>query len=169
MLRLHPLDYRICFNDQIEDKHMRWADKVLISPGPGLPEESGQLMDIIRVHHKNTPMLGICLGHQAIAQVFGSPLHQMEKPKHGKTVNVKVVYEDPIVKDLPPAFQVGLYHSWTLQTDTLAPSLKMIARYRDHPMIIRHREYPLYGIQFHPESYATQPGNQLIGNWLYLN
>ena len=169
LLRPHSLQCRICYNDEVEPGLIQWADKILISPGPGKPEESGRLMETITIHHKTTPMLGICMGHQAIGEVFGSTLHQLEKPCHGKVVEVQVVADDSIIKDLPSVFQVGLYHSWTLKTETLAPCLQIIAQYQDRPMIIRHQQYPLFGIQFHPESYATKVGAQLISNWLSLN
>jgi len=166
MLRTLGVSHDVVLNDQMTFTETPLYDGAILSPGPGLPEESGQLMSFLQHCHQKLPVLGICLGHQAIAQLFGANLKNLSHPRHGKTMKVEVDTSQAIFKGIDPSIMAGFYHSWEVDASTLPPELTTIACWRNVPMALKHQQHPLTGLQFHPESYATKHGLQILANWL---
>lgn len=153
-------------NDAIDHEVLDSCNALLLSPGPGIPEEAGELKHIIRTYSQKKPILGICLGHQAIAEVFGGKLEQCAEPVHGKASVLHSIGNDFVFNELPESFPVGRYHSWQVQ-DAPNPELEVTGTTEDGTiMAIRHRSLPVRGFQFHPESILTPHGRQLIQNWI---
>ena len=140
---------------------------ILISPGPGTPDQSGICLDLIKeAGTRNTPLLGICLGHQAIGQVFGGKVIRAPKPVHGKTAQIHHK-EKSVFQTLPSPFEATRYHSLIIEKDSLPPELEITAETEDGIIMgIVHKEKPLHGVQFHPESIATEHGHTLLENFL---
>lgn len=154
-------------NDQFELPLLEKYDKVILSPGPGIPSEAGLLLDVIRSYASRKPMLGVCLGHQAIGEVFGAKLENLSEVYHGVATDCEHFSNDPIFQGLPTHFKVGRYHSWVVSKDSLPDCLEVTAVSPDgNIMALRHREYSIHGIQFHPESVLTLLGHQIVRNWL---
>lgn len=143
-------------------------DKLVLSPGPGLPNESGELMLAIGLWHAQIPILGVCLGHQALALFFGAKLYNQDQVTHGVSSPINILNpEDKLFKDLPNRIDVARYHSWCVSSHSLTPELECTARDdNDTVMAFRHKSYPIHGIQFHPESILTPLGRNIIQNWL---
>lgn len=140
---------------------------VVISPGPETPEQAGNVMEILSYYEKKLPILGICLGHQAIGQFYGATLTKAIKPMHGKVSSVATI-EDPIFSNLSSEIDVVRYHSLVLAN--LPDSLVSLSETKEGEiMVIKHKKLPIYGIQFHPESILTERGLDLLNNWLILN
>ncbi|GJM28749.1 MAG: aminodeoxychorismate/anthranilate synthase component II [Cyclobacteriaceae bacterium] len=165
---LQVVDFQVVNNDQIDWSVVDSCDKLLISPGPGTPDQAGRLIELIRNYHQSKSLLGICLGHQAVAQVFGGQLINLPAPRHGQTTAVELMAKDPLFSGLPEKITVGLYHSWAVDWASLPPELQVIASEGDRIMGIRHRNFDITGLQFHPESYATPFGKEILKNWLLL-
>ncbi|GAA4403537.1 aminodeoxychorismate/anthranilate synthase component II [Nibrella viscosa] len=143
------------------------VDAVVLSPGPGTPRQAGYLMDVIAYYHQKLPILGVCLGHQALAEFFGAKLVRAAKPMHGKLSAIRVLVADPLFDGLPDQFTVTRYHS-LLVTD-LPAELEMLAATRENEvMALRHQSLPLWGIQFHPEAALTDFGFELVKNCINL-
>lgn len=161
-------EYVVWRNDKFKLEDIDAFDKILLSPGPGIPEEAGLLLDVIRTYAPHKSILGICLGQQAIAEVFGGTLFNMEKPLHGVATNITVVDEsEKLFRDFPKDSKIGRYHSWAVSKDTLPTSLKVTAVDENGIiMALTHTEYDVRGMQFHPESVLTTNGKKLIENWL---
>ncbi|KKO90191.1 MULTISPECIES: anthranilate synthase component II [Sphingobacterium] len=161
-------EYVVWRNDKFKLEDIDAFDKILLSPGPGIPEEAGLLLDVIRTYAPHKSILGICLGQQAIAEVFGGTLFNMEKPLHGVATNITVVDEsEKLFQDFPKDSKIGRYHSWAVNKDTLPASLKVTAIDENGIiMALTHTEYDVRGMQFHPESVLTTNGKKLIENWL---
>jgi len=154
-------------NDDDFEVHANRCDALVLSPGPGLPEESGHLMKIIGRFYQSKPMLGICLGHQAIAQFFGGRLIQLDKVCHGIPDSIVVENEDILYQGLPASFEVARYHSWTVDRNTLPKDIVISSRdNQGRIMSLRHISLPLYGVQYHPESIMTATGLQIVRNWV---
>jgi anthranilate synthase component 2 len=155
-------------NDEITLEDLEKYDKIVLSPGPGLPEESGLLLDIIREYAPKKSMLGVCLGHQAIGEVFGGKLHNMKKVLHGIATPVELTETKSVLfEGLPKTFDVGRYHSWIVQKEGLPDCLEVTSYDNDgFIMSMKHREFDVEGVQFHPESVLTPLGEQIIKNWL---
>ena len=160
-------DYLIRKNDNILSLNQNDFDKVLISPGPGLTMEAGQLLGFIQKFYRTKPMLGVCLGHVAIAELFGAKLVQMPEPWHGIQGPGIVIKDDRLFHGLPSEFKIGHYHSWILEEKSLPAEIE-ITMIDDNGLImaIKHKEYDLVGLQFHPESIMTEHGLEMMGNWL---
>lgn len=142
-------------------------DKIVLSPGPGIPVEAGILMDLIRTYAATKPILGVCLGHQAIAEAFGAELYNLSQVVHGKSVPTRVAVPDPMFEGLPPIFHTGRYHSWAVREQSLPAELEATAYDDQHVvMALRHRSYNVRGVQFHPESVMTEYGEKMMSNWL---
>lgn len=162
-------DYKVVRNDAITIEEIRTLspDKILISPGPGRPEDAGITEEIIKEIGSEIPILGVCLGHQAIGHVFGANVVHAPSLMHGKTSDV---YHDgkSIFKDVPDGFTATRYHSLALDPDTVPLDQLEISAKTDDGVImgVRHKKYPIEGIQFHPESILTVEGPQIIRNWL---
>ncbi len=143
-------------------------DGLVLSPGPGLPEESGQLMSVITQSFGKLPLLGVCLGMQALALHTGGQLYNRKGIMHGRTTTLKVLGKSKLLSGITK-FQVGLYHSWAVEKSTLQDwELCAVALEEDAPMVIESERYRAYGVQFHPESVLTPQGLQIIENWLAL-
>lgn len=155
-------------NDEAATAVLDGCDKILLSPGPGLPGEAGQMPDIIRRYAPTKSILGICLGHQAIAEHYGARLHNLPEPLHGQASELQVQQQDPLLAGMPARFQVGHYHSWVVSPADCPPALEVLAKdERGNIMAIRHRQHAVYGLQFHPESVLTEYGSQIIQNWIH--
>jgi len=165
------VDYKVIRNDSLTvDEIIELnPDRILISPGPGRPENAGITESIIRNLGKTKPILGVCLGHQAIGQVFGAEVGYAPSLMHGKTSTIQHDGKT-VFKDVDEGFTATRYHSLVLNPDTIPGELEITARSDDNVIMgIRHREYPIEGIQFHPESILTLEGPKIIKNWLALN
>ena len=161
-------DVTVKRNDKVDLSEIEEYDKVLLSPGPGIPEEAGRMGEIIRRYAGKKPILGICLGHQAIAEVFGGKLINLDDVFHGVATKVeRTNIEDPIYKDVPRVFNVGRYHSWLVNFADLPQEFEITATDKNGQiMSIRHKEYDLKGIQYHPESILTEHGMKIMENWV---
>ena len=154
-------------NDKFELEELEKYDKIILSPGPGIPEEAGLLLEVIRTYAGRKPILGVCLGEQAIGQAFGGKLTNLSEVFHGIQTNVKRKNKDYIFSGLPTEIPVGRYHSWVVDTDGFPEELVITAISSEGQiMALKHREYDVHGIQFHPESVLTPDGKQIVGNWL---
>ena len=154
-------------NDKFELEELEKYDKIILSPGPGIPEEAGLLLEVIRTYAGRKPILGVCLGEQAIGQAFGGKLTNLSEVFHGIQTNVKIKNKDYIFSGLPTEIPVGRYHSWVVDTEEFPEELVITAISSEGQiMALKHREYDVHGIQFHPESVLTPDGKQIVGNRL---
>ena len=155
-------------NDEFDINEIASFDKILLSPGPGIPDEAGLLKDVIRKYAPTKSILGVCLGQQAIGEVFGGTLSNLDKVYHGVATNVKkAVTDESLFDGLEDEFEVGRYHSWVVNPADLPSSLKVSAIDGDGQiMALRHEKYDVCGVQFHPESVLTPSGKQMMKNWL---
>lgn len=155
-------------NDQIRLEEVRQYDKILLSPGPGIPEEAGILLPLIKEYAPTKSILGICLGEQAIGQAFGALLINLKEVYHGIASPIQVTVPDPIFAGMSKTFTAGRYHSWVVDPEDFPSCLEVIAQDAEGGQImgLRHKTYDVKGIQFHPESVLTPQGNQIIRNWL---
>lgn len=154
-------------NDKFLLEDLEAYDKIVLSPGPGIPEEAGLLLDVIRSYAGKKPILGICLGEQAIGEVFGGKLVNLFSVFHGIQSPVDLIADDYLFQGLPREIPVGRYHSWVVDKDTLPSCLETLALSKEgYIMALRHREYDIRGIQFHPESVLTPDGKRIMQNWL---
>lgn len=154
-------------NDQFSLPQLEAFDKILLSPGPGIPSEAGLLLDVIRTYAGRKPILGVCLGHQAIGEVFGGKLVNLKDVYHGVATEGTNLQTDPIFRGLPRRMMMGRYHSWIVDRQSLPDCLEVTAE-SDEGLImaLRHRTLPIHGLQFHPESVLTPDGPKIIRNWL---
>ena len=160
------VEVTIIRNDQFHMEDLEAYDKIMISPGPGVPSEAGLIKKVITTYSGKKPILGICLGHQAIAECFGGELDNLTEVYHGVSTDISIK-EDYLFKDCPKTFQVGRYHSWAVAKN-LPEALESIAT-DEHQinMALKHKEYDVRGLQFHPESVLTPLGFQIIKNWVH--
>jgi len=165
--QLGDYDVTVKRNDEITLAEVDDYDKILLSPGPGIPSEAGLMLEIVNKYKSEKPILGVCLGHQAIAEVVGCELENMDDVLHGVATNINVIAEDVLYKGLPTTFKVGRYHSWQVKKDTIMPDLIITAE-DDKGSILsfRHKKYDVWGVQYHPESVLTEHGLEIINNWL---
>ncbi len=160
-------DCDVLRNDQFSLENLSIYDKIILSPGPGIPKEAGLTLDVIKRYAQNKPILGVCLGHQAIGEAFGGSLTNLSKVYHGVQTKAQIIKDDFMFKGLPKEIQVGRYHSWVVDEETLPSCLEITAKSEDGQiMALRHKEYKVRGIQFHPESVLTPKGKTIIKNWL---
>ncbi|SKB67307.1 anthranilate synthase component 2 [Salegentibacter holothuriorum] len=154
-------------NDQLELEDVEKYDKILLSPGPGVPSEAGLLKPIIEKYASSKSILGVCLGQQAIGEVFGGKLGNLESVYHGIATTMDLCVDDePLFKDLPKTMKVGRYHSWVVLKE-LPDSLEATSYdEKGQIMSLRHREFDVRGVQFHPESVLTPDGKKMIQNWV---
>jgi anthranilate synthase component 2 len=155
-------------NDTISVEDAGMYDKIIISPGPGVPDEAGITKELIGRYGSSKSILGVCLGCQAIAETFGGSLINLDKVYHGVKSDIKVLDKsDNIFNELPERFEAGRYHSWVVNSKDLPSCLKVTAT-DDEGMImaLAHKEYDVKGVQFHPESVMTPNGKKILANWL---
>ena len=142
---------------------------VIISPGPGRPEDAGIIIEAARSLPKTIPILGVCLGHQAICAAYGATVTYAKKLMHGKQSKIETDRDSPLFKNLPEHIKVARYHSLAVDESTLQDTLKVIGRTTDgEVMAVAHTEYPIYGVQFHPESILTPDGKTILKNFIQL-
>ncbi|MFC2114878.1 anthranilate synthase component II [Bacteroidota bacterium] len=155
-------------NDKVKIGELEGYSHIVLSPGPGIPDEAGLLKEIIRRYAPGKRMLGVCLGHQAIAEVFGGKLINIPKVFHGVSTRIKVLDKDDyLYRNIDPEFDGGRYHSWIVSGEDLPPSLKVTAQAEDGEIMgMSHIEYDVKGVQFHPESILTKCGTELLTNWI---
>lgn len=162
-------DIRVIRNDEmtIEQIQELNPDRIILSPGPGRPEDAGIIIEAVKKFAKDIPILGVCLGHQAICAAFGATITYANKLMHGKQSNVKFDTECLLFKGCPEIAPVARYHSLAADADTLPEDLIITAVTSDGEiMAVQHREYPIYGVQFHPESIMTPDGKQMLYNFI---
>jgi anthranilate synthase component 2 len=160
-------DYLLVKNDRLGDLKSADFDKVLISPGPGIASEAGELIPFLKRFMNSKAFLGICLGYEAIAEVCGGKLVQLPEPLHGIRNKGKVLADTDIFKGLPQAFFIGHYHSWIIEKESFPNVLESILEDENGLiMAFRHRKLDLHGLQFHPESVMTEFGFEMVRNWL---
>ena len=160
-----PAIYR---NDKIGLEEVKKYDKILLSPGPGIPDEAGIMKALVKEYGPTKSIIGICLGHQGIAEVYGAKLFNIPKVLHGVTSMAKVIDQDEILfKGVSNTFQATHYHSWAVVAESFTPALKVTAVNNDGLVMgLRHVKYDVKGVQFHPESVMTPEGPKMIENWL---
>jgi len=154
-------------NNRLAVDDLAAYDKIILSPGPGIPSEAGIMLDVIRRYAPTKSILGICLGEQAIGEAFGATLENLSEVYHGVAAPVRVVEKDVLFKGLEKGFEAGRYHSWIVRAKDFPDALRITAVDPDgRIMAIAHREYDVRGVQFHPESVLTPDGKTMISNWL---
>lgn len=155
-------------NDQFKLEELEPFNKIVLSPGPGIPSEAGLLLDVIRTYAGKKPILGVCLGHQAIGEVFGGKLVNLSEVFHGVATPCHIVVDDPIFSGLDRSITIGRYHSWVVSKEAFPDCLEITAEIDGQVMALRHKTLNVRGIQFHPESVLTPDGKKMIQNWLFL-
>lgn len=164
-------DIRVIKNDELSLAEIAALapDHIIVSPGPGRPADAGICEEVIDTFKDKTPILGVCLGHQAICEVFGGTVTYASTLMHGKSSNVHIANGSPIFRGLPPIIAAGRYHSLSAERSTLPDELLIIAEDDEgEVMAVKHRSYDVYGVQFHPESILTQDGHKMIENFLKI-
>ncbi len=163
------LECEVWRNDQFKLEDVEAFDKIILSPGPGIPSEAGLLLKVIETYAPTKSIFGVCLGQQAIAEVFGGELYNLGRPMHGLATPIKVTdLEEKLFAGLPETFNVGRYHSWAVVGKGLPEEILITAvDEKDNSiMALRHKTYDVRGVQFHPESVLTEHGKQMMHNWL---
>lgn len=164
-------DIRVIKNDELSLAEIAALapDHIIVSPGPGRPADAGICEEVIEYFKDKTPILGVCLGHQAICEVFGGTVTYASTLMHGKQSTVHIANGSPIFRGLPPIIAAGRYHSLSAERSTLPDELLIIAEDDEgEVMAVKHRSYDVYGVQFHPESILTEAGHQMIENFLKI-
>lgn len=157
-------------NDEFDIEELQKFDKILLSPGPGIPDEAGLLKEVIKAYSATKSILGVCLGQQAIAEVFGGSLINLEKVYHGVATNIKIqVQDEPLFKGLDSEIEVGRYHSWVVNPTDLPEVLEITSLDENGQiMSLRHKTFDVRAVQFHPESILTPHGKKILENWVAL-
>ncbi|MDZ4663334.1 MAG: aminodeoxychorismate/anthranilate synthase component II [Bacteroidota bacterium] len=154
-------------NDKIALAEIANFDKILLSPGPGLPKDAGIMPQLLKTYCSSKSILGVCLGMQAIAENFGGSLHNLETVYHGIATSVNIIETDSLFINCPPTFKVGRYHSWVVDPSSLPDTLKVTAvDEQNNIMALEHKTLDVKGVQFHPESILSEYGELMISNWL---
>ncbi len=155
-------------NDEISIDEVDRFDRILLSPGPGIPEEAGILKELIRVYGPSKPILGVCLGCQAISEVYGGSIYNLNKVYHGVATTMTITDNDePLFSNVPNQFEAGRYHSWVVSKDDLPDHLQITSVDETGSIMgLRHKSHNVRGVQFHPESILTPEGKKMIQNWL---
>jgi anthranilate synthase component 2 len=160
-------DVKVFRNDKFQMEQLEAFDKIILSPGPGIPSEAGFLLDVIRNYAGKKPILGVCLGHQAIGEVFGGQLTNLDSVFHGVATPATIIQNDYIFEGLPQKIEVGRYHSWVVSQEGIPDCLEVTSVSDEgYIMSMRHKSFDIRGIQYHPESVLTPDGKQIIQNWV---
>lgn len=154
-------------NNEPFEEAWRQCDAVVLSPGPGLPEEAGNLLEVVEITLGQKPMLGVCLGHQALLEYHGCELRNMKTVRHGESDRANIPGKDSVLfAGLGDEVEIGLYHSWAVRADEVPPDFKVTATLNGYAMAVEHQTLPIFGVQFHPESVLTPNGLTILRNWL---
>lgn len=154
-------------NDQLPLEKVKEYDKIILSPGPGIPSEAGSLLPLIKEYASSKSILGVCLGHQAIGEAFGGKLVNLSTVYHGVATPVKIESNIQLFEGLPAEINVGRYHSWIVDEEGFPADLEITARDNNgYIMGLQHKSYDIQGVQFHPESVLTPEGEKILRNWL---
>ncbi|MEO6612865.1 MAG: aminodeoxychorismate/anthranilate synthase component II [Chitinophagaceae bacterium] len=159
-------------NDEITLENIKKYDKIILSPGPGIPDEAGLLLPLIKEYAATKSILGVCLGHQAIGQAFGGNLINLSSVYHGVATEIQVLspgsgVRSPLFNGLPDKIEVGRYHSWIVSEENFPAELEITARDDNgYIMALQHKQFDVQGVQFHPESVLTPEGEKILRNWL---
>lgn len=168
--KVSDISFDVVKNDQLSLAAVEQYDKILLSPGPGLPSEAGIMPELLKAYASKKSILGVCLGLQAIGENFGSPLKNLNRVYHGIASPVHLVQPDPLFESCPSTFLAGRYHSWVIDEQTTNPNLVVTAVDENgFIMAARHTTYNVRGVQFHPESILSEHGDIILKNWLRLN
>jgi anthranilate synthase component II len=153
-------------NDQLDFSYIHQYDKIVLSPGPGIPKNAGMMPQLLSEFASTKSILGICLGHQAIAEHFDTDLINLKEPLHGVASEIEIVKEDYLFENLPKQFKIGHYHSWVV-SEVISDDLEIVAKDElGNIMAIKHKKYDVRGLQFHPESILTENGKTILTNWI---
>ena len=157
-------------NDQFKLEDLEpYSDKIILSPGPGIPSEAGLLLDVIHTYAGRKPILGVCLGHQAIGEAFGGNLENLSDVFHGVATSCHIIVDDPIFSGIDRNITIGRYHSWVVSQEGFPDCLEVTAVSDEGQiMALKHKELNVRGIQFHPESVLTPDGKKMLQNWMFL-
>lgn len=156
-------------NNEVEIQEMESFSHLVFSPGPGLPEEAGKMIDLIKAYAESKKILGVCLGHQALGVAFGGKLKNLSQVFHGIETTIKKAKEDELFKGIPNQFEVGRYHSWVIEKTSLPDCFDVTSSDEDGEiMSISHKKLPIKGVQFHPESIMTSNGMTIMKNFIEL-
>lgn len=167
--KVSDLQFKVVANDHISIKDVAEYDKILLSPGPGLPSQAGIMPELIHHYYSSRSILGVCLGMQAIAEAFGGTLLNLDTVFHGISTPIHIIKDDPLFSGCPKEFNAGRYHSWVVDPKTLPADLEITATDNNELiMALRHKRFDVCGVQFHPESILSQYGENIIRNWLTL-
>lgn len=155
-------------NDEIPLEKVKDYDKIILSPGPGIPEEAGLLLPLIKEYASSKSIFGVCLGQQAIGQAFGAELINLKEVYHGVATTIDIISEEGrLFRNMPRQLEAGRYHSWVVDEKTIPKELTITARDAEgYIMALQHQTYDVSGVQFHPESVLTPQGEQILRNWL---
>jgi anthranilate synthase component 2 len=165
--KVADVDLEVHRNDKIALKDINRFDKIVLSPGPGIPSEAGILLEVIKEYASKKSILGVCLGQQAIGEVFGGSLINLQNVFHGVATEMEVLKDDVLFKNVPKKFKAGRYHSWVVSDTNFPDVLEVTAKDEfGNIMALRHKTLDVRGVQFHPESVLTEYGEQLMSNWL---
>lgn len=167
MRKIENVDLKVIRTNEAKINEIKYFDKIVISPGPGLPNDFPVIFDVLEKYYTSKHILGICLGHQAIGNFFGAKLINISPVVHGQAKQIKIIKQSPIFKNLPNSFKVGLYHSWAIDFDNFSDELEITAVSENNIiMSIASKKFPVFGIQFHPESYITEYGFEILKNFV---
>ncbi|MFC2080147.1 anthranilate synthase component II [Bacteroidota bacterium] len=166
--RIKGMEVKVKRNDKISLDEVEEYQKILISPGPGIPEEAGISKELIKRYGSEKSILGVCLGHQSIAEVYGGSIRNLDTVYHGVSSEMKIIVDDDyLFADVPGVFDAGRYHSWIVEEETFPDCLEITVRNPEGDiMALRHKTFDVRGVQFHPESVLTEYGGLIIKNWI---
>ena len=163
------ISFEICHNNYIPWDRLQEFHGIVLSPGPGIPQQAGEMLRLISQMKNKLPIFGVCLGHQALAVESGGELKKMLRPYHGIASKPKVLYKKGMWRNVTRGVKVGRYHSWTVRPHSLPEEWRITAIDNEENILsMEHKQYPLWGVQFHPESYMTKGGRVMLKNWIKL-
>lgn len=161
-------DVDVVRNDQLNMDNIQSYDKILLSPGPGVPDEAGMMKEVIKRFAPVKSIFGVCLGMQAIAEVFGGKLKNLDEVYHGVSSEITLIAKNSLFNNISERFPAARYHSWIVDNEEIPPCLEILAvDSKENIMALSHKSYNVKGVQFHPESILTEVGEQIIRNWLF--
>ena len=167
--RIKIFDFKVRRTNNVKINEIKYFDKIIISPGPGLPNDFPIIFDVLEKYYTSKHILGICLGHQVIGSFFAAKLINIFPVVHGQAHKIKIIKQSPIFKNLPVSFNAGLYHSWAIDFDDFPNELEITALSENNTiMSIASKKFSIFGIQFHPESYITEYGLEILKNFADL-